>query len=203
MKKAQYTIEVLIILAMGLCHALFRKRLPIQPYLMLILFATCVGCIAIEVMHGGRKPRDFGLRTDNLTAAAVTTFWAFVFPMLGLIGYGMWHGVHLPSHFYYTLLLYPFWGMLQQLLFQGVFLENLTRLGLRTSAIPLSATFYSSVHWPSPFMLTVTFGGGLLLAWVYYYRRNIIPIGIAHGILGALLYYVVLGKDPLAKWISP
>lgn len=99
-------------------------------------------------------------------------------------------------------MLYPLWGILQQLIFQGFILENLRRLGLRWLSVPLTAFAYSLVHYPSPLMLVFTALAGAGFSTIYYRTRNIIPLGIAHGILGACLYYFLYGHDPLQKLLG-
>lgn len=128
----------------------FSNTLGGNPYFILPVVFLSICYITFEFIFGGRKPQDFGFCIDNLRVASFTTFLAFVFPVSTLIVYGLWKDVSLPSHFYYTLLLYPLWGILQQLFFQGFFLENLTRLGSGQSSLPIKPNiiFYGYISDP-------------------------------------------------------
>jgi membrane protease YdiL (CAAX protease family) len=50
--------------------------------------------------------------------------------------------------------------------------------------------------------MVLTFVAGLVFTWIYERHNNLWAIGIVHGILGAVAYYVVLGHDPGAEIIG-
>lgn len=195
-------LELFFITIVAVFYVIFRKSLAfrsefIVPIIVVAgIYITLLGAFKLRTLS------DFGITTKNLKKTTVITAFVFIGPLLFLIGYGIFNGAYFPSHFFYTLILYPIWGIIQQLVFQGFILENFDRLGLRYYAIPLAAMAYAFVHWPSSFMLWATGIAGLGFSWIYYFNRNIIPIGIAHGILGACLYYLYFEKDPFAKFIN-
>jgi uncharacterized protein len=186
----------------GVMYVVFRRTLAFRAEFIVPIALVAGVYIAFLAFSGLRRPGDFGLRRENLGKATVWTLILFAGPLLFLVGYGLCKGATVPAHFYYTLALYPLWGLLQQLVFQGFVLENLRRLGAGLLSIPLAAAFYAVVHWPSPFMLWATGLAGLGFSLIYYRYRNILPIGVAHGVLGACLFYLYLGRDPFAKFIS-
>ena len=98
------------------------------------------------------------------------------------------------------LLLYPLWGTIQQFLELGVVVGNLEKVGGLGSNTPLliqtGAFLFGAVHVPD-LMLTA---GTTVLAFVYVplflRHRNVWPLGIVHGWLGALFYLWALNHDP-------
>lgn len=195
-------LELGFITAAAVGYVVFRRTLAFRAEFIVPIALVAGLYILLLALSGLRAPGDFGLRRENLGPAALWTAGLFAGPLLFLIGYGVWRGATLPAHFFYTLALYPLWGLLQQLVFQGFVLENLRRLGTGWLSIPLAALFYAFVHWPSPFMLWATGLAGLGFSLIYYFHRNILPLGIAHGLLGACLFYLYLGRDPFAKFIA-
>lgn len=195
-------IELTFILGVAVAYVVYRRTLAFRPEFIGPVALVAAVYIALVTLGGLRRAEDYGLRRQNLGPATRWTAAFFGGPLLALLAYGFWHGVRLPAHFFYTLALYPLWGLLQQLVFQSFVLENLRRLGLGLASIPLAALFYASVHWPSPFMLWATGLAGLGFSLIYYRYRNIIPLGVAHGVLGACLFYLYLGRDPFAKFIA-
>ncbi|MBS0658276.1 MAG: CPBP family intramembrane metalloprotease [Verrucomicrobia bacterium] len=195
-------LELAFIGVVALVYVVFRRTLAFRLEFIGPIALVAALYIVLVASAGVRRPKDFGLRREGLPEATRWTLALFGGPLLVLIGYGIWKGATLPAHFFYTLALYPLWGLLQQLVFQGFVLENLRRLGLGPWSIPVAALFYASVHWPSPFMLWATGVAGLGFSFVYYRFRNVLPLGVAHGILGACLFYLYLGRDPFAKFIA-
>lgn len=183
-------------------YVVFRRTLAFRPEFILPIALVAGAYIAFLAASGLRRPADFGLRREHLGRASLWTACIFGPPLLALIAYAAWKGIQPPAHFYYTLMLYPLWGVLQQLVFQGFVLENFRRLGAGPWSIPLAALVYALVHWPSPFMLWATGLAGIGFSLIYYFQRNVVPIGIAHGLLGACLFYLYLGRDPFAKFIG-
>ena len=195
-------LELGFIAAAGFGYVVFRKTLAFRAEFIVPIAVVVALYIIFLGVSGLRTPGDFGLRRDNLGRAFRWTALLFTAPLLFLLAYGWFTGAALPSHFFYTLGLYPLWGILQQLVFQGFVLENFRRLGAGWVSIPLAAVFYALVHWPSPFMLWATGVAGLGFSLLYWFHRNVIPIGVAHGLLGACLFYLYLGRDPFAKFIG-
>lgn len=94
--------------------------------------------------------------------------------------------------------IYPAWGVGQQAIFQGLLHRSLQRLGFGVLAIPLVAAAFALVHPASDLMFAVTLAAGLIWSAIFYRHPNLLPIGVAHGLLGALFYYLVLEKDVIA-----
>ena len=96
-----------------------------------------------------------------------------------------------------TVALYPVWGVAQQFALQNLIAKNLSyvlqsHLGL---AVGASALFGVS-HYPRLELVALTFVGGIFFTLVYRKFPNLWAVGIAHGVLGSLVVYIVLKEDP-------
>jgi hypothetical protein len=83
------------------------------------------------------------------------------------------------------------WGLFQQYVLNGYFLNRFERAVPRRSAHVLSAAMFSGVHLPNLFLMVVTLLLGYCSARIYSRYRNLYFLGGAHGTLGFLLYLVV------------
>jgi len=87
----------------------------------------------------------------------------------------------------------------QQFLVQAMAVRNL-RAVLPPSATVLVAGFlFGLVHLPDLALSAATFGLGIALTPIYLLWRNLRPLGFCHGWLGTLVYFWVLGLDPLTQ----
>ncbi len=83
---------------------------------------------------------------------------------------------------------YLLWAVIQQFIQQTFFLtrfEQLTRSGVRASA--LAAGLFAVAHLPNPVLTPVTLVGGWLMSELYLRYRTVLPLGIAHGLVGMAL----------------
>jgi hypothetical protein len=95
---------------------------------------------------------------------------------------------------FFGLVSYCLWGLFQQYLLNGYFVNRFLEDRPKPAAgqVPiLAATLFSAAHLPNLFLMLVTFAGGYLCAKAYLRSRNLYFLGIAHGIIGFLLYLVV------------
>ena len=98
------------------------------------------------------------------------------------------------------LVLYPAWGLTQQLLVQGYLTRNLAEAGLPVGAVvPITAATFGSVHLPNLPLAGATTALGAAFAPLYLRDGNLWPLGVAHGVLGAAFYVWVLDRDPWAE----
>jgi hypothetical protein len=80
---------------------------------------------------------------------------------------------------------YLVWAIIQQIIQQTFFLtrfEQLTQSGLRASLI--AASLFGLAHLPNPVLAPVTLAGGWLMSELYLRYRTVLPLGIAHGLVG-------------------
>ncbi|MEP0547160.1 MAG: CPBP family glutamic-type intramembrane protease [Rhodothermales bacterium] len=95
------------------------------------------------------------------------------------------------------LALYPAWGIVQQTLVQGFVTRHLDDAGLGPWAVtPLSAVAFGSVHVPNWKLTAATTALGAAYAPLWLRHRNVWPLGLYHGWLGAAYYRWVLDRNP-------
>jgi Type II CAAX prenyl endopeptidase Rce1-like len=86
---------------------------------------------------------------------------------------------------------YCVWGLFQQYLLNG-YLANRLRAVVAERRVPLmAAAAFSAAHLPNWFLMLVTFGLGYYSTKLYIKYRNVYVLGLAHGIIGSLLFVVV------------
>lgn len=120
-------------------------------------------------------------------------------PALGAFALGMWAaGRELgtirrigPEHAAWALALYLPWGLFQQYLLNGYFLKRFdTVLPPRVSGLT-SAALFSVAHSPNWFLMLVTSLAGYVAIQVYRRYSNLYFLGMAHAIIGFLLFLFV------------
>jgi hypothetical protein len=138
------------------------------------------------------------------------------FKIIGIIGtiviisfiiYGIYKNtIQLRWSILFTLLIYPLWGLVQQFLMMSLFAGNLKDLKSGNInnfvIIGLTSFLFSIIHFPSVPLIIATFLMAIFYSIIFLHKRNIIPLGIFHGVLGGLFYYFVLNRDPWLELIS-
>lgn len=102
-------------------------------------------------------------------------------------------------HIIPIFLLYPIWGVIQQFLMLGIIAQNLATLFNTTThryvIIIIISVLFSLIHYPSFFLMILTFCLEILFIVVYNKWRNLWAIGIAHGWVATFLLFYVLERD--------
>ena len=160
--------------------------------------------LAVRVGQDPFVTRAWGLRLDNLGRAALPCALLLAAAVAGMLGYRLAQGWRpLPLSSLIVFLLYPLWGFFQQFFVQALFVGNLDRLGVpRAVVVPVAAVLFGLVHVPNWVLVGLCVPAGA--AWTLLFLRapNLLPLALCHGWLGALTYYWVLGRDPLAELVS-
>ncbi|MBL8751545.1 MAG: hypothetical protein JNK78_20495 [Planctomycetes bacterium] len=103
-----------------------------------------------------------------------------------------------------TVVLYPAWGIAQQFLVLGLFAHGLDRIGLsRAIVLAVAGAGFAAVHVPNWSLVAATAVLGPWCAVLFFRHRNLWPLGVAHGVLGALFYRWALGVDVCAVLFTP
>jgi membrane protease YdiL (CAAX protease family) len=90
-----------------------------------------------------------------------------------------------------ALFAYLPWGLLQQYMLNGYFLNRFDRaLSPRASAW-LTAVLFGVAHTPNWFLMAVAVVGGWSATKVYRRHRNLYFLGVAHATIGFLLFVTV------------
>ena len=83
------------------------------------------------------------------------------------------------------------WGLLQQYLLNGYFVNRLQGASLNRSVPLISAALFAGAHAPNWFLMLVTFVGGYFGVKIYLRYRDLYFLGLAHAAVGFLIYLVV------------
>jgi hypothetical protein len=83
------------------------------------------------------------------------------------------------------------WGLLQQYMLNGYFLNRFDAVLPPRTATMVAATLFCGAHTPNWFLMGVTFLGGYCSVQVYRRYRSLYLMGLAHAIAGFLLFLVV------------
>ena len=88
--------------------------------------------------------------------------------------------------------LYCVWGLFQQYVLNGFFVNRFSAfLPQRSQAVPvLAGVFFSLAHLPNWFLMIFALAGGYACAAIYRKYRNLYFLGLAHGVIGFMIYLV-------------
>jgi len=102
-----------------------------------------------------------------------------------------------------VLFLYPLWGLFQQYIMLVLIAGNLTeleRINLKKyQVIIITALLFSFVHYPSFFLMAFTFFMEIIFLLAWFRWKNLLALGLTHGVIATLLLFYVLERD---LWIE-
>ena len=135
--------------------------------------------IALTIAHN-RRTRDWGF---NAKAFWPALGWAAILTAV-FGGILWWAGRQFgpPPHRAAPLLDFLYvvvWGGAQQFVLQTVVLRE-AQSAARRAAVPLAAAIFAAFHLPNPFLVIVTFTGGLIWCAIYARYPNIVPLALSH-----------------------
>lgn len=121
--------------------------------------------------------------------------------------YGMFNNSAIFSpNLLFVLITYPFWGLIQQFMVMSILANDLNDFKPKKftyyQVVLLTSFVFAIVHFPSIPLIIATFLMAVFYSVIFLKKRNIIPLGIFHGIMGGLFYYLVLGKDTWSILLS-
>lgn len=192
-------IDIAFVLLLSFFYVAARIFQSLAIMCVVGMALSVVAFSVIEIRRGVRSPREVGLRVDTLTSSFVLSTLCFGPFILAGVVYAFVHGVYRLEHFVIALLIYPVWGLVQQTLFQGVFLEAFRRLHAPLVGMVATSLLFVAVHYPSKVLMGYTAIAGPLFSWIYLRRPNVFTLAFYHGVLGAFVYYVIRQKDVIGK----
>lgn len=176
--------------------------------LRLVYVSTAVlawlGYIWISHRQRPGQLKHWGFRTDNFKHVLRRVLPFVGLAVLSFTIIGLWQGsIILSWHILPILITYPIWGTIQQFLLVGLVAGNLDEtVGSRWPRwliITVCAVLFSVVHYPNGWLMLGTLVLALYYGHIYLRERNLYVLGILHGWLGALFYYMVVGRDPFQE----
>lgn len=146
--------------------------------------------------------RDLGFRFDNFLRAAKLLALPMIVVAALCVGLGLIFGTrpdllrwHPERPIVWQLALGFAWGFVQQYVLQS-FINRRSQIvwqkGFRS--VVLTAFVFSLLHFPNPWLMLVTFIGGLVWAFVYQRAPNLFALAISH----SLMTWVVVSTLPMS-----
>lgn len=149
--------------------------------------------ILTQVLRGDRAA-GMGFRWSNFGECAQAWAPAVLLLALSLLVLGTLLQTMRPVTFeqvLFVLAIYCPWGLFQQYLLNSYFANRLSA-AVSARRVPLiAAAVFSATHLPNWFLMLVTFALGYCSTKVYLRYRNVYFLGLAHGIIGSLLWVVI------------
>ena len=186
-------LELSALLATACGRFLFKDVLVLK--LIFMLTATLVWfCYFLYTYRTDKKRfKSWGISFQNFnsTFKELFPFLLFFILLFVLLGYGL-NITTLSWRILPALLIYPLWGMLQQIMIIGLFtflLKQFFPTISNTLIILLTAVTFSLVHYPSTILMPGTLVMALVYTYLYLNGRNLLVLGIFHGWLGAFFFY--------------
>ena len=122
-------------------------------------------------------------------------------------------GYFITPNFIWLLMVYPFWGCVQQLLVLGIGARDILILvqasqwfatrpqkhAVITTTIVVGVLFGLVHALAEPSLLFACIAMGIVWVGVFFKYSCLYPLGAFHGLLGAVFYFMVLRRDPLLE----
>ncbi len=148
--------------------------------------------VCMNLLHGDR-PRDSGIRLDNLAAASKPVAAVTIIFIAGIVIVGLaTGGFHWVKWRRFAELCggYLAWGLVQQYLLQAFAMRRLKQAAVPTLlAAIIAAGLFAFIHSPNWPLVALTFVAGVAWCLLFARRPNLLPLGAAHAVLAVLLYH--------------
>ena len=184
-------------------HVVFYDVLHARGIFIVVTILAWSTYFALRIRQAPDSRREYGLTTAGLRSSTIATLVVFLVGSAICMAVALARGglVLVPSMMIVALL-YPIWGLLQQLLVQAMVVRNLAPHISRPVVVVIAAILFGAVHLPDPTLTIATAALGGVLTVIFLRWRNIWPLGVCHGWLGVLFYYWVLHRDPWLEIIT-
>jgi membrane protease YdiL (CAAX protease family) len=160
---------------------------------LIVAIPTALAFVFIVYSHilRAETARDLGFRLDNFLSALKL----LLLPMILIAGISLLIGFLSGSRFDFfrwhterlivlQLALGFGWGFLQQYVLQS-FMNRRAQIvwGRGTASVLLTALIFSALHFPNPWLMVVTFAGGVVWAFVYQRQPNLFALALSHTVM--------------------
>jgi len=190
-------------------RATIRRLTILEPALFFILIMAYiwslrfahrwlwVGILALMLLSHALHREDagrLGFRLGNLRECLTEFAPALAFFALLMLSAGMLLQTTRPIGFdqaFGSWAIYLPWGLFQQYILNGYFFTRFDAALSRRTAPLVAAGLFAGAHTPNWFLMAATLLLGYCCAIVYRRYKNLYFLGLAHGTVGFLLYFVV------------
>ncbi len=200
----QRKFEITGVVLTGLGKFAFMDVLEWRFLFISIAILVWTAYVVYQSKRVGGILNYWGFRIDNFrkVALSILPFGAALVLIFFIVGYYR-ETLNITGHIIPILILYPIWGVIQQFLVIGLVAGNLQDLQKnklnKFVIILLTATLFGLLHYPHNWLMLGTFILALLYGFIYLRERNVFVMGLFHGVLGALFFYMVVGRDPFEE----
>ena len=149
--------------------------------------------VASHILRGERTAH-LGFRRGNFRECAETLAPALLLLVLSLLAAGMLLETIRPISLEYglmCLLAYCPWGLFQQYLLNGYIANRLLAVFSARYVPLMAASLFAGAHLPNWFLMAVTFVTGYYSTKIFMRYRNIYFLGLAHAVIGTVLFVVI------------
>jgi len=177
-------------LMFGLIIAYIWKLRAIHPSLWIVIPALM---FLSHIAHH-ETPRALGFRLHGLGSRLKQLAPVLALIAAALLSAGALFHTLRPIGFRGILLaLLPYlpWGLAQQYVLNGYFLNRFDAVLSARAAGLLAALLFCAAHAPNPFLMAVTLPLGWCATLLYRRTHNLYLLGIAHAVIGLLLFLVI------------
>jgi hypothetical protein len=181
--------EVAIVFSLILAY-IWRLRF-IHPYSWVPILLL----IVLSHLHHGETLETLGLRWSAARRSFRELSTVLVLVALTLLATGLVFNTIRDVSWRVAIsgfALYCVWGLFQQYVLNGFFVNRVSAfLPHRAGAVPvLAGVLFSLAHLPNWFLMIFSLAGGYICAAIYRKYRNLYFLGLAHGVIGFLIYLV-------------
>ncbi|MCA9491154.1 MAG: CPBP family intramembrane metalloprotease [Myxococcales bacterium] len=160
--------ELLAVLLTATLHLSWPMTGLSRGLLVVPLIAWWAGHVWITARNDPSAMAGWGLRREGIREAGLACAALIAVAAPVMVVTGLLRGAHPSPLMLVAVAAYPVWGLVQQLLVQGVVTRGISllpgRWGHPVVAVLVSSAAFSLAHWPDPTLMVATFGLGLVLA---------------------------------------
>jgi hypothetical protein len=197
--RARWT-EIAAVITTGALKFLLVDWLNLKLFYITGAILFWMAFIFVKYRKNNSVLKEWGFQRAHFKRSILFLLPFAILTSLIIILYGIKvKATFLNWHIAPVLLFYPLWGVIQQFMMIGLIAANLKilfghRLGL-TGIILITSVTFALVHIPTYPVMILAFCMEFFFAYAYFRWKNLWSLGLVHGWLAGLLYFLVLGRD--------
>ena len=193
-------LEVAAVALAAVLYVVCYEVLDVRGAFIGAAFLAWAGYFAWRCVRDPAAPREYGLGSEGLRPTAAAVGGVVAVGGAACLAVGAARGtLSLGRGLWLAMALYPLWGTVQQLLVQAIVVRPLAARWPAPAVVAVAALLFGALHLPDLALTAATTALGAVFTPLYLRWRNVWPLGVGHGVLGALFYVEVLGRDPWAE----
>jgi len=208
MKKDTYRlIEITAVFLTVVGKLIYDNYQDQKSIIAAVIIAFWVGYIVIRRITKKGLFKHWGFTKTNFRPAIICVGIVGAILICGIITYGLVrHNAKFNVNILKAIPLYIIWGLVQQFIFISLFAGNLKDLEKieidKFLIVAITSILFSALHTSNDALVIVTSFMAIFCTFIFLKYRNLFPLGIFHGVVGAVFYYFALNEDPWAELIT-